>query len=236
MFQSDWMHTKSLRTDSSLAGSCLLFMATEILPGTIDQNFSLIWAGAQQFYKENRIECRLSRLNHKMVKHTPFPRLSAKAMEIRHLLPALEVLVRAWVGNPFVAYFHRLVTVSCRLDKLVFDNKSFWLTAPEREALREGVFDYNQTLSLLVSHFHKAGKASCNYTIKNHYLLHIGLHAAKTGISPRLAFCYQGKDYMSVIKTLAVGSSRGIESAKLSEKMMPKYIRGLDLLMRQGQM
>ena len=134
-------------------------------------------------------------------------------MEIRHLLP---LLLRAWVGDPLVQYFHRLVTVSCRLDNLVFGNKSFYLTMQEREALREGVFDYNRTLSILARHFHNRGKAYCNFTIKNHYLA--AYRAAKTGVSPRLAFANRGKT-----------------TCPRCEKMMPKYIRGLDLLMKHSQ-
>ena len=72
----------------------------------------------------------------------------------------------------------------------------------------------------------------CNYTIKNHYLLHTGLDAAKSGISPRLSFCYEGEDFMSIVKTLCVSSHRRVESAKLLDKVMPKYLLGLDLILK----
>ena len=229
------MHTKSLGTDSTLVGSCLLFLAKEVLPGTVDANFLFIWEAVQKFYKENRTQCRLSKLTQTMVKNEPFPKLSAKAVETRDLLPALEFFLRAWLGvNPLVVWFHRLVAISCRLDTLVFSNKTMWLSEVERLALRKGVFEYNQTLSRLALHFHRQGKAYCNFTIKNHYLLHVGLSSAKTGINPRLAFCYQGEDFMSVLKTLVAGSHRGVESAKLIDKVVPKYVRGLDLLLQHG--
>ena len=229
------MHTKSLGTDATLVGSCLLFLAKEVLPGRIDDNFVVIWEAVQKFYKENRTQCRLSKITQNMVAHEPFPRLSAKAVETRDLLPALEHFLRAWLGvNPLLVWFHRLVALSCRLDTVVFSNKTMWLSDADCLALRNGVFEYNQTLSRLALHFHRQGKAYCNFTIKNHYLLHIGLFSAKTGINPRLAFCYQGEDFMSVLKTLVAGSSRGVESAKLIDKVVPKYCRGLDLLLKHG--
>ena len=135
LFQPDWMHTKSLGTDSTLAGSCLLFLAKEVLPGeSVDANLAFVWEKIQAFYKENRTQCRLSRLTKNMVDNVPFPKLSAKAIEIRDLLPALEHFLRAWLAHPQVAWFHRLVAISCRLDTLVFSNPSCWLTMQEREA------------------------------------------------------------------------------------------------------
>ena len=68
--------------------------------------------------------------------------------------------------------------------------------------------------------------------MKNHYLCHSGLDSAKTGLSPRLAFCFEGEDFMSVVKSLCMGSNRGLESAKLTEKVIPKYLLGLDLVLQ----
>ena len=109
-------------------------------------------------------------------------------METRYLLPAVELFLQGYLGNPSVAWFHRLVALSCRLDELVFSNKGMVLSMVERVSLRDGIFEYNQTLSRMAWFFHEQGKPYCNFTIKNHYLMHIGLHASKTGISPRLAF------------------------------------------------
>ena len=232
LFKPDWMHTKSLGTDAYLLGSCLLFLVSKVLPGTELQNIGLLWESIQTLYGEHNTPCRMSRRALGMIKSDPFPRLSAKAMEIRHLLPAVEHFLKAWVGLPLIAWFHSLVAMSCKLDELVFSNKTMVLNAQERRALKEGIFKYNQVLTRLARHFHDQGLPFCNYTIKNHYLCHIVLLAAKTGISPRLACCYEGEDFMSIIKTLCVGSQRGVESAKLIDKVMPKYLQGLDFLLQ----
>ena len=69
-----------------------------------------------------------------MVKNEPFYRLSAKAHEIRCLLPVREVLLRAWApSDSILAWFHRLVALSlaAQMDNLVFENKTS-CSAPER--------------------------------------------------------------------------------------------------------
>ena len=192
----------------------------------------MVWESVQNFYRVNATPCRLSRLTLSMVQHEPFPRLACKAMEMRHLLPAVEHFLQAWVANPMVPWFHFLVKMSCGLDNIVFSNKSMVLTVQERHALREGIFKYNQALTKFAWHFHERGMAFCNFTVKNHYLCHMALDAAKTGVSPRLAFCYEGEDFMSLIKKLCGASNRGVESAKLIDKIIPKYLLGLDLLLK----
>ena len=57
--------------------------------------------------------------------------------------------------------------------------------------------------------------------------------AAQTGVSPRLGFCFQGEDLMAIIKSLCVGSSRAVDTTKLVDKVVAKYIRGLDFFMIQ---
>ena len=225
------MHCKCLGTDANLAGGVLAFTCTEVLTGNPEHNIALLWAAIQKYYRQHKTKCRLSNLTWKMVKNKPFYRLSAKAVETRDLLPALLAILDPWKGNALVQWWQRLLLLSTKLDELVFENPNMWLSQEERRKLKAGVFEYNQLLSQLAWHFLKVGKPFCNYTIKNHYLLHIGLSAAKSGISPRVAFCFQGEDFMSLIKSLTVASGRGVSSAKLIDKVIAKYLRGLVLLL-----
>ena len=201
----------------------------------MQENLQAIWASVHAFYRAKKTKNRLGRLTYNMVKNDPFPRLAAKALETRDLLPAMEEFLRAWVGNPLCAYFHRLIFLSTSLDVIVFSNKTFLLSGFEREALRSGIFEYNQTLTVLAHHCHKAGLPYCNFTPKNHFLCHLGLIASKTGVSPRLGFCFQGEDFMATVKWLCIGSHRGVSSAKLFDKVAAKYLRGLDFLLSQEE-
>ena len=148
LFLPDWMHTKSLGTDAELVGSAVVYMCKKVLNhGSEDLNIAVVWAAVQAFYRANRTRCRLGRLTMNMVKHDPFPRLSAKAVETRDLLPALEFFFRDWVHQPVCAWFHRLLLLSVRMDQLVFSNPGFLLTVRERQRFKELVFGYNQTLT-----------------------------------------------------------------------------------------
>ena len=235
LFVPDWMHTKSLGVDANLLGGCIAYLARVFLPGSTNENMALIWSGIRREYRSQKVAGRLGRLTFKMVQNEPFPRLSAKAHEIRCLLPVMETLLRAWApADAFVAWFHRLVALSAQMDNLVFGNKTFLLSPRERRALRQDVFLFNSVLTTLARHFIDRGEAYCNFTIKNHYLCHLGVLASRTGLSPRLGFCYQGEDFLSLIKTLCIGSSRGTDGVTLTGKVIEKYLRGLDLMLSQA--
>ena len=190
LFQPDWMHCKHLGTDSTLLGSVLAFLCKEVLPDSAEANMAIVWEHVQTFYKNNRTKNRLGRLTYNMVKHEPFPRLSAKAVETRDLLPAVASYLALWPGNALCTWFRRLTLLSIRMDQIVFGNPTYMLSMEERVALREAIFDYSQTLTRLCHFFHERGMPYCNFTIKNHYMCHIGLDTAKSGVSPRLAFLF----------------------------------------------
>ena len=158
LFKPDWMHTKCLGTDAYLLGSRILCLVKEVLPDTAEQNLGIIWESVQRNYKAHATPCRLGRLTMTMVKSDPFPRLSAKAVETRHLIPAIEHFVRAWVGDPAVVHFRMLLQLSNGLDELVFSNKTMLLSQQERHALKEGIFKYNQVLTTLARFFHSKAK------------------------------------------------------------------------------
>ena len=231
LFQPDWMHTKCLGTDSYLLGSCLAYLVKEVWPGTVEENVSIAWDHIKEHYKTNKVGCRLSNLTWNMLKHDPFPKLAAKAIETKCLVPAVLALCGNWLHEPVVAWMHRLLALSVEMDQIVFGNKSFRFRANEGERLCHFIFEYNSVLTTLARNLHGRGLPYFNYTLKNHYLCHIGLHAAKTSINPRLAFCFGGEDFMSILKKLCVASGRGVASAKLSNKVLEKYLRGLDLML-----
>ena len=232
LFRPDWMHVKSLGTDSNLLGSCIAYMAKEVLPGSIDENVALMWEDISAHYRANNTPCRLTHLTFNMVKNDPFNRLSAKAMEIRWLLPAMAAILRPWTNNHVeVAWLHRLVLLSSTMDDIVFGCKDLVLSHVQGQTLKGCIFEFNKLLTQLARSFIAKGKAYCNYTPKNHYLCHIGIDAAMLQISPRLGLCLQGEDFMSIVKSLTVASSRGVDATKLFNKVAEKYLRGLDLLL-----
>ena len=99
------------------------------MPGSAEENLEAIWGQCPDFLQDTCIQKSALEAHHEHGEAMSlFRRLAAKAMETRDLTPAVEDLLKAWVGNPQVAYFHRLVYLSMRLDALVFANKTFLLT------------------------------------------------------------------------------------------------------------
>ena len=77
-----------------------------------------------------------------------------------------------------------------------------------------------------------------NFLIKHHMLYHIadlGLHMSPklVGLKKR---CFKREDMMLKVKDMAIGSFRGLEPAKLGNKVAEKYLVALDLaLSRVGE-
>ena len=143
LYHPDWMHTKSLGTDAYLLGSCLAYMAQKILPASAEQNVAIMWDDIREYQSTHKAECRMSRLTWTMVKNDPFPKLSAKAMEIRWLIAPVAEVLKPWRGNTIVAWLYDLLQLSKGMDDLVFGNKTFRLTAEEARALGAATFAYN---------------------------------------------------------------------------------------------
>ena len=90
---------------------------------------------------------------------------------------------------------------------------------------KDNVYKYVGAVSALGSFYHPKGEWMFHYTIKYHYLLHLGLLAKE--INPRISWCYQGEDMMAKAKTLVQSCSRGTAVGTLVGKVMEKYIIGL---------
>ena len=84
-----------------------------------------------------------------MLKHEPFPRLSAKAMEIKCLIGPVAKVVEIWVFNPIMVWMHELQVLSKGMDDLVFGAKSFKFSSADAKALCQTIFVFSGTLTKL---------------------------------------------------------------------------------------
>ena len=100
--------------------------------------------------------------------------------------------------------FTRLALKACVTLEEVLDRTvgEYRLTADAKE-FRDGCFQLAAALSALGNFFHPKGVFLYHYTLKTHYLLHIGLLCDQ--ISPRVGWCYAGEDLMMKLKELAQG-------------------------------
>ena len=126
-----------------------------------------------------------------------FPELKGRAAEIRHLgKPLLAVWNKHFhAGNRE----HRLVRLALQAsvgieDVLDVAQGDFVLGDAAGNALLEHCFNLMALITSLGNFYHPRHIKLFHYTIKCHYILHLGLMAKE--LNPRLGWCYAGEDWM----------------------------------------
>ena len=84
----------------------------------------------------------------------------------------------------------------------------------------------------LGNHFHPREIMLFHWTMKSHYLEHIGLLAAF--MHPGLASCYQDENFNKHFKQLLQSCYFGTPPFKVVNPVIAKYLDGLHLLFREG--
>eukprot|EP00969_Alexandrium_andersonii_P201861 8919338-Alexandrium_andersonii.AAC.1 len=69
------------------------------------------------------------------------------------------------------------------------------------------IYNFLALLTSLGRHHHSKGLFYFHVTIKCHYLVHLGMFALH--MSPRLAWCYMGEDFMQKVKQLCQSAHNG---------------------------
>ena len=178
-----------------------------------------------------RLARGLANLKESMLSGSPFPRLHAKAAETKGLLkPVAAALLHFQDQDPskgpeLKEMVHALET-SHAIDNLVGQMTSFKPLPRQATLLAELVSKLNVSTTKLCHFFHPQGMFLFNFVPKNHYLFHLAMLGQH--MSPRLAWCYQGEDLMNKVKVLAQGSFRGTPPRILGNKVMGKYMVGLN--------
>lgn len=100
---------------------------------------------------------------------------------------------------------------------------------PEEDAtkFKDAAYAFVALNSAVGLHFHNQNVVLFNFTIKMHYLLHLG-HVAMY-INPRMAWCYMGEDAMHKLRKLVQSSHSGTAPRLIPSKVMKKYALALGL-------
>ena len=165
-----------------------------------------------------------------------FPELKGRAAEIRHLgKPLLAVWNKHFhPGNRE----HRLVRLALQAsvgieDVLDVAQGDFVLGDAAANALREHCFNLMALATCLGNLYHPRHVKLFHYTIKCHYILHLGLMAKE--LNPRLGWCYAGEDWMQKAKVLLASCQKGTRPPEAINKALSKYCYGLTFnMMRRG--
>ncbi len=226
------MHVLHLGAYQYTFGSILMYLTHHVMPENPEANLAKVWAVLKRSYSEHRTSSRFGDLRISMYagQRAHFPCLKGKAAEVRHLAKPLLAACQAFLPNiPAVnSQIKLLLEMAVTMEGILDEHSGdYSLGSEDARRFREAADTFAQLSTAVSHHFHAQQIVLFNYTIKWHYLLHLGERAA--WMNPRLAWNYAGEDFMRVVKRLVQSSHRGTSPYKVVTKVMRKYAQGLGM-------
>ena len=155
-----------------------------------------------------------------------YPRLKGKGYEIKELGPALSWLWKQRMDHDLLLHkqIALLLDTSVAMDMMLHESSTeTWRWSQEESAKFMGhVWRYVRLYATIAHHYLLQGLLLFNVTVKLHYLVHLGMRAKE--LSPRLAWCFAGEDFMQKMALLASSCVKGNRPHAVSCKMMQKYL------------
>lgn len=227
MCMPDPLHTKHIGTDGYYAGSTIRYLTHHILSGNVDDNLRVIVHDIKAAYKNHGIHRdRFSFLKHTSIQGSSakIPFLKGSGAQIRKMMVVLQSIFAKYMDPEDTT--HQLVmqglSESVAIDKVLLRNiGEYALPSADAAILKTAAFGFNQTVTKLVKIMRRDGLPLFHFTMKNHYLCHIGLNASFT--NPNIASCESGEDMMKVVKRLISSSARGNKPHAAARLAMYKY-------------
>jgi hypothetical protein len=169
-------------------------------------------------------------------KSNDFPRLKGKAAEIRHVLGGMLKVCREYLDGANAT--HRKIMLMLKLaiemeDILDKNVKEYRIALGDAARFKNAADGFVALEADLRQEFQELAMPNGNpillwhFTIKFHYMLHIGNMAAFC--NPRNAWCYAGESLMQRVRILVQSSCRGLPAHKLGEKCLKKYCLALGM-------
>ena len=164
-----------------------------------------------------------------------FPRLKGKARECKNIgMPLLNIFEAHYDRRSWEQRKIRLaIKMSILIESILDDNKDeYRLSETNAKKFLDAVHSMNCLTTELGNFFHSQRPhiELFNYTIKNHYLIHIALMSKY--LNPSLVWCYQGEDFVGRMKILVQQCIKALPAHKVFNKAMQKYVHGLSFLLR----
>ena len=225
----DVLHCKHLGTDPCFYGSAVHLLTHHSMPGNPDDNLTTLWKVTCVEYKRKRIKDRYAKLKPTMVKQSKkkLPLLKGKAGKIKSFGRAL-VGVFPQLMNPSDPKHHLVLkglTLSVRIDTIMRQYAAAYRYPQDiAEEFEACCFDYCRAMVTLIKAYHTAEPPIplFNYTIKAHYVMHLGLCARYT--NPSFGSCYQGETLMLTCRTLFQASCDGSAALAACNTVMYRFV------------
>ena len=229
----DVLHVKHLGTDQSMYASAVYLLTHHSMPGEPEDNLRVIFHSTQAEYRKQRIpqNDRYRCLNPTMVKQSKakLPLLKGKAAKVKSFGFALVHVFQQHM-NPSDPKHHLVLKglkISVRIDTIMHQHADEYRYPPDiAEEFELACFNYCRVVGALIRAYHKAVPPVpvFNYTIKAHYLMHLGVCARYT--NPAFGSCYDGETLMQTCKKLFQASCRGNGPLAASNQAMYRFVMG----------
>ena len=222
----DIMHTKHIGVDTYFYGSVMMWMITRVMPGSKDANFAKLWERILHYYKVLHIKVRYNEMKLSMIQGDIFPHLKGKASEIKHLIqPLLATFLEYHIdGDRVHALVKAGLEASLMIETILRESAGptvFKLEEADWKDFSDSVLKYVAANAALSNVFHPMGVPLFHYTIKAHYLLHIGLMSKH--LHPSLCSCYSGEDFMHKSKLIVAACCAGTKHHDVFPKTLEKF-------------
>ena len=199
------------------------------MPGDDTENTKTIWGRIMQKYTDMKVyNDRVQGMTFSRFSGAKLPCLKARGAEVRLLTPVLaqvfdEMMDRSNVSHRNVKTCLELMTA---MDTILLDNRdSYTYTPAAAKQFREDSWQFCRTVTALIKHYHRIDQNLFHFTIKSHYLLHLGLLAQYMSLT--LGSCESGEEMMKVVKRLVSSCASGCKREVAINKAMTKYVHGL---------
>ena len=221
----DVLHTLCLGVAAHATGSVLADLIDQRSLGrNVPQRLQRVWGRIRELYVEFGATNRLNNLRHSMfVKTGKFSELSARAAEIRSLVPILgQICQEELEERPTVDKAHRfLVMRSLTSVYAILDRNGFQLTEQDKEGLKKNAWRVARHFRVLAKAAMGRGLLRWQLTIKMHFFLHL-LDQAKS-LNPRYGWTYQYENFVQKILRVSRACAKGTPPHKTGPSIMSKY-------------
>ena len=225
----DVMHTVCLGVAAHAVGSCLYSLVQTRPPGeTLDMATDRLFGEIRDLYAELGSTSRLNNLKLSMFKKpNKYACMSARAAEIRGLVPVLHRLARAYNHGAHEQWHRELAMSSLAGFYGILDVAGVQLSGDETDALQEHVVGFLLHYKWLsLDSMHK-GQWTWQMVTKHHYFEHIALGAG--WLNPRLGWTYQYENFVQKMIRVCGACISGTAPHRMGASVVAKYRTVLQL-------
>ena len=239
MYIPDVLHVKHLGTDQSFYASAVHLLTHYWMPADPEAALMVIYSLICDAYAEQGTPHgdRFPTLYPTMVKQSKakLPLLKGRAAKVKGFGSVLLIVFEKLMDklDPKHHIVLKGLRLSVRIDEIMHQYaKAYRYPANIATEFELACFDYCRVMGTLIKAYHKAVPPVpvFNYTIKAHYLMHLGICARYT--NPAFGSCYDGETLMLTCKKLFQASCRGSGALAASNQAMFRFVMGRVLKMK----